>query len=585
MTDIKLGDRILGSITNTDATIADSTTSLGRKFFDEYYIKGVDSFRQLKISIGASYSKNSIQLVNSDTGAIIATADNTINQTTFPGVNYKIRVLNEVPEDYTLSLGDGGKATSIVSRADSSSYDNYSSSYNNSSSIVGTVGADGTYFRLANGFVNLTDVALSPNGQLYGIKSYGTGSFSSLIPIAPSLNQYGQSSVSDFKDAQGEIIYGDFNALEFGADNKLYALAGTNTGAKFYQIDVATSNLTVKGNLPQGLGGDGDLVYDAVNNRFLATSRVNSTTDALWQIPVGNPSGATKIGNINFTGVKGLSFENGQLTGFTDSDPGNNIINGQNSSIVGNRIKINASSGQGTLDRPISGIGNSLSSSSSNNNNIRISGASTILGSTTVTTSPTTPTLPNVITPTVVNTFPTSAANAIGSKSQTLAEGRTIDLTDYAGKILKVDTTTKGDAAYSNNIGFYAVQDSIGTIKLGNGTTLKPGDANYATEAVKSAVLRAAKIDSKSNQNITGGGIYAPVVVAQGTLDDFVSKNPTNGGEGKDIHAYFNYIGANPDKFDHFRLIGTNTFGVEDLYGGGDKDYNDLVVNMNVKTS
>jgi Domain of unknown function (DUF4114) len=144
---------------------------------------------------------------------------------------------------------------------------------------------------------------------------------------------------------------------------------------------------------------------------------------------------------------------------------------------------------------------------------------------------------------------------------------------------------TKGDAAYNNNIGFYAVQDSIGTIKLGNGSTLKPGDANYAVEAIKSAVLHAAKIDSKSNQDVAGGSIYAPVVVAQGTFDDFVNKNPTNGGDGKAIHAYFNYIGANPDKFDHFRLTVTNTFAVEDMYGGGDKDYNDLVFNMNVKTS
>jgi Domain of unknown function (DUF4114) len=74
------------------------------------------------------------------------------------------------------------------------------------------------------------------------------------------------------------------------------------------------------------------------------------------------------------------------------------------------------------------------------------------------------------------------------------------------------------------------------------------------------------------------------VVVAQGTLADFVSKNPTNGGDGTLIHAYFNYLGANPDKLDHFRLLGNNTFGVEDLYNGGDRDFNDVVVTMNLKT-
>ena len=73
------------------------------------------------------------------------------------------------------------------------------------------------------------------------------------------------------------------------------------------------------------------------------------------------------------------------------------------------------------------------------------------------------------------------------------------------------------------------------------------------------------------------------MVVAQGSLTDFVSTNPSNGGDGNAIHAYFNYLGANPDNFDHFKLTGADTFAVEDRFGGGDKDFNDLIVNMNVK--
>ncbi len=173
----------------------------------------------------------------------------------------------------------------------------------------------------------------------------------------------------------------------------------------------------------------------------------------------------------------------------------------------------------------------------------------------------------------------------IGAKSQGLAQGRIIDLSDaiYAGKTLKADITTRSDAAYNDNIAFYVVEDAVlGTIKLANGSTLKPGDANYAVEAVKSAVLLAGKTDTKLNQDIVGGKIYAPVLVAQGTLNDFVTKNPTNGGDGTAIHAYFNYLGANSDKLDHFRLIGNNTFGAEDLFGGGDRDFNDIVIQVKV---
>jgi hypothetical protein len=174
----------------------------------------------------------------------------------------------------------------------------------------------------------------------------------------------------------------------------------------------------------------------------------------------------------------------------------------------------------------------------------------------------------------------------IGAKSQSSPEGRTIDLTDYAGQTLKADIFTKSSAAYQNQVGFYAVEDASGTIKLANGSTLKPGDANYAVEAIKLALnnsLQAGKTDTQTGKDIIGGQIYAPVVVAQGTFNDFVTKNPTNGGGADAIHAYFNYLGANSDKVDHFRLLGNNTFGVEDMYGGGDRDFNDLVVKLDIK--
>jgi Domain of unknown function (DUF4114) len=206
---------------------------------------------------------------------------------------------------------------------------------------------------------------------------------------------------------------------------------------------------------------------------------------------------------------------------------------------------------------------------------------------------------PVLVTPPVLATLPTvldvvkldSAAIAeglkvIGSQFQNLAQSYTIDLSNYSGTALKADISTQGEAAYNNNIGFYIVEDAIGTIKLADGSFIKPGDANYAVEAIKNALtnsLQAGKIDSKSGQDITGGRIYAPVVVAQGSLTEFVNNNPTNGGGANDIHAYFNYVSANSDRVDHFKLLGNNTFGVEDMYGGGDRDFNDLVVNMNVK--
>ncbi|MEQ8959195.1 MAG: DUF4114 domain-containing protein, partial [Coleofasciculus sp. C2-GNP5-27] len=46
--------------------------------------------------------------------------------------------------------------------------------------------------------------------------------------------------------------------------------------------------------------------------------------------------------------------------------------------------------------------------------------------------------------------------------------------------------------------------------------------------------------------------------------------------------AYFAHLGANPDKVDHIRLLGDNTFGFEDLHGGGDQDFNDFTFQVDL---
>ncbi len=165
----------------------------------------------------------------------------------------------------------------------------------------------------------------------------------------------------------------------------------------------------------------------------------------------------------------------------------------------------------------------------------------------------------------------------VGTSLQGHSEGEVIDLRGFAGQNLKVDTVCVGDAAYQNYIGFYAVEDAQGT--LANG--LKVGDAGYAEAAIKSAILRSFKHEIQLNLAVTGGKIFAPVVIANGTFEDYLNRNPQNQANSN-IHAYFNYLGANTDKVDHFRLLGDNKFGVEDMYGGGDRDYNDIICQVTV---
>ena len=290
-----------------------------------------------------------LTLIDLATGAIVFesnTGQLTLMATTFPGINYKVRVSSTNSGEYTISAVDGGKATSIVTNS------NDSDSLNSTPFGIGTVGSSGVYFPLAKGDGDpFSDVALAPDGQFYGLRTILSANF--LVRIDPSLALTQQVTLppidnpsrDTITDTAGKPLTSTLNALEFGADNKLYSTGVETTGAKFYEIDVNTKVATVIANLPTGLGSAGDLVYDATNNRFLAVFQDTETSDALWQIPVGDPSGASKIGQIGFTGVQGIDFEDGQLTGFTTS---------ATSPTSGDRIKIDASSGVGTLDRAIS---------------------------------------------------------------------------------------------------------------------------------------------------------------------------------------------------------------------------------------
>lgn len=173
----------------------------------------------------------------------------------------------------------------------------------------------------------------------------------------------------------------------------------------------------------------------------------------------------------------------------------------------------------------------------------------------------------------------TTATRAIGTGLQDRNEGEVLDFRALTGNV-KVGFSVNREAAFNNFVGFYKVENAAGDIKLANGSILKAGDAGYARAAVQS---RISGIDlAVSNQGtanfddktLTGGSIFAPFIISNGTADQFLNGQVTN--------AYFAYLGANSSKVDHIRLLGDNTFGFEDLPGGGDLDYNDIIVKVKV---
>ncbi len=141
---------------------------------------------------------------------------------------------------------------------------------------------------------------------------------------------------------------------------------------------------------------------------------------------------------------------------------------------------------------------------------------------------------------------------------------------------LPAEFSLKSDAVFRNQVGFYAVDDETG--KIGN---LKPGDIGYAEAAIKNSVVNIDKSQTTlSDPSFAGDRLLAAYLIANGTKESFLANNKSNTLTTTGVQAYFSYLGANPDQVDHIRLLGDNRFGFEDLSGGGDRDFNDLVLQV-----
>ncbi len=138
-------------------------------------------------------------------------------------------------------------------------------------------------------------------------------------------------------------------------------------------------------------------------------------------------------------------------------------------------------------------------------------------------------------------------------------------------------------ADFSNEVG-YVIVDSIDG-RLGN---LLPGDPGYSQAALASAerqVLFAPGDGAGATRNLTlpGGKFLGLYLIADGTTQQFLATNPTNGDGGP--RAYFSFIDANPDGVEHLQWLNGTDVGFEDLFGGGDFDYDDVRIRLVINSA
>ncbi|MEZ2248969.1 S8 family serine peptidase [Microcoleus sp.] len=144
-----------------------------------------------------------------------------------------------------------------------------------------------------------TDLAVAPNGKLYGCTFYD-----GLYEINPSTGA---------ERYVGPLAGGTLNSLTFSPDGRLYGADQGN--GNLFQISPDNGQMNLIGNL--GGPSSGDLVFNGTNEIFATVSSPNtSLNDRLvaFNLATGN---SRYIGDLGLLEVYGLSWENGQLTAYT----------------------------------------------------------------------------------------------------------------------------------------------------------------------------------------------------------------------------------------------------------------------------
>ena len=144
---------------------------------------------------------------------------------------------------------------------------------------------------------------------------------------------------------------------------------------------------------------------------------------------------------------------------------------------------------------------------------------------------------------------------------------------------LTVDFVNK-EATYQNEMGYFLVDTPDG--KIGD---LLPGDEGY-TDAVLASdrhqvVMTPKETVPTQTVNLPSGKYLGWYLISNGTTADVIQARQNNTQISPNI--FFSYSAANQDGLSHLHAqADSHTWVWEDIWGGGDRDFNDLVFRFNL---
>jgi hypothetical protein len=161
---------------------------------------------------------------------------------------------------------------------------------------------------------------------------------------------------------------------------------------------------------------------------------------------------------------------------------------------------------------------------------------------------------------------------------------RTSGIPGAAANNLTVSVSRAAD--FNNSIGIYRVDDAEGCFDTnGDGLVdVRVGQDGYLQEALRRAALAPVALNQATANNtsvsssltLAAGQSYGLLLVSNGTIAQARANGST-------LNVFSSYSAANADGQNHLVRLGNGTtevFGFEDQFGGGDRDFNDIIVSV-----
>ena len=158
-------------------------------------------------------------------------------------------------------------------------------------------------------------------------------------------------------------------------------------------------------------------------------------------------------------------------------------------------------------------------------------------------------------------------------QSSSQSQGNGPDFMIDLSSVSSISTTVQASrsASYNTDLFFYRVADAQGSVvdQL-TGIWIKPSLSDEYKAAVQAS--KVSNITLSRQDNVSASESFT--LQSDGYMLGLVATVANTG------NTFYSFTAANADGYNHFKYLSANKVGFEDVFGGGDRDHNDLIIDL-----